>query len=510
MKAIMVMFDTLCRRFLPPYGNPWVIAPHFRRLAERTVQFDQCYVGSMPCMPARREIHTGRYNFLHRSWGPLEPFDDSMPGILDAAGVHTHKVTDHYHYWEDGGASYHNRYTSYEFVRGQEGDPYIGIVGPVETPPTLNPDRGRMGRQDWINRQHQPREEAQPQYQTFSKGIDFIRRNHTQDQWFCQIETFDPHEPFFTQQEYQDLYPHDWNGPIFDWPGYERVTQDTKQVEHLRYMYASLVSMCDRHLGRVLDLMDELNLWKDTLLIVNTDHGFLMGEHDWWAKCRMPFFQEIAHIPLWIWDPRERLSGVRRQSLVQTIDLAPTILDFFQQPLPPDMQGRPLRQTLRHDTPIRQAALYGIFGGHVNVTDGRYVYMRGPLRGLNRPLHHYTLMPTHMKERFSVRELADWQRHPGFSFTKGCPVMRIPCQDWWMLSWLEELETRLYDLRTDYDQQHPLTDPAIEEQMIGHLLASLRATDAPQEQYERLGLVPDDELRRPQAPSTTVPASVRA
>jgi hypothetical protein len=81
MRAIMVMFDSLNRHMLPPYGAEWVHAPNFERLYERTVTFDNSYVGSMPCMPCRRELHTGRYNFLHRSWGPLEPFDDSVPEI---------------------------------------------------------------------------------------------------------------------------------------------------------------------------------------------------------------------------------------------------------------------------------------------------------------------------------------------------------------------------------------------------------------------------------------------
>ena len=44
-------------------------------------------------------MHTGRHNFLHRSWGPLEPFDDSMPELCHKSGVHSHKVTDHHHYW---------------------------------------------------------------------------------------------------------------------------------------------------------------------------------------------------------------------------------------------------------------------------------------------------------------------------------------------------------------------------------------------------------------------------
>ncbi|SVB37496.1 uncharacterized protein METZ01_LOCUS190350, partial [marine metagenome] len=127
-RCVVVMYDTLCRHFLPGYGNEWVNAPNFERLAKRSVQFDNFYVGSMPCMPARREMHTGRYNFLHRSWGPLEPFDDSMPAILHSNAIHSHKVTDHQHYWEDGGATYHQRYTTFDLVRGQEGDKWIGDV----------------------------------------------------------------------------------------------------------------------------------------------------------------------------------------------------------------------------------------------------------------------------------------------------------------------------------------------------------------------------------------------
>ncbi len=138
MRAIMVMYDSLNKRMLPPYGCGWTKAPHFSRLAEHSAAFDTCFVGSMPCMPARRELHTGRYNFLHRSWGPLEPFDDSMPELLKEHGVHTHLVTDHYHYFEDGGATYHTRYRSYEAFRGQEGDAWKGVVGGVPRPENGN------------------------------------------------------------------------------------------------------------------------------------------------------------------------------------------------------------------------------------------------------------------------------------------------------------------------------------------------------------------------------------
>ena len=139
MKCIMVMFDSLNRHMLPAYGCQWTHAPNFARLAQRTVTFDKSYVCSMPCMPARRELHTGRPNFLHRGWGPLEPFDDSMPEILAANKVYTHLVSDHYHYWEDGGATYHPRYSSWEFFRGQEGDPWKGQVAEPAIPESVCP-----------------------------------------------------------------------------------------------------------------------------------------------------------------------------------------------------------------------------------------------------------------------------------------------------------------------------------------------------------------------------------
>lgn len=106
MRAIMVMYDSLRRDLLPCYNEDTPLdLPNFKRLAERSVVFDKSYVCSMPCMPARRELHTGRANFLHRSWGPIEPWDDSMPEILDKAGIHSRLATDHYHYIQDGGAT---------------------------------------------------------------------------------------------------------------------------------------------------------------------------------------------------------------------------------------------------------------------------------------------------------------------------------------------------------------------------------------------------------------------
>ncbi|WP_284740464.1 sulfatase [Amycolatopsis sp. RTGN1] len=485
MKAIVVMFDSLNRRHLPAYGANGVHAPNFARLAERATVFDNCYAGSMPCMPARREMHTGRHNFLHRGWGPLEPFDDSAPQLLTDAGVHTHLVTDHAHYWEDGGATYHNRFRTYEFFRGQEGDFWQGQVADPEPVADLKRVRRPAYRQDQVNRRYLADEADHPQTRTFDAGLHFLDVNHGEDGWFLQIETFDPHEPFFSYPRWHDLYPEDYEGPELDWPDYAQVLETPEQVTHVRNRYAALLSMCDRSLGRVLDRMDEFDLWRDTLLMVVTDHGFLLGEHGWWGKNVPPWYDETIHTPLFVRDPRAGAAGERRSALVQTIDFGPTLLEWFGLPRPPDMQGRPLRDVVAADEPVREAALFGGFGGHVSVTDGRYVYMRAPATEANAPLAEYTLMPTHMAARFAPEELRGAELAPPFAFTKGVPVLRTPGQ---AMSNPYAFGTLLFDLHEDPAQERPLVDDELELRMIRLLLGLMRETDAPAEQYERLGL----------------------
>jgi len=54
MRAVMVMFDSLNRHFLPNYGNDSVYMPNFERLEELTITFDKSYVASLPCIPAKK------------------------------------------------------------------------------------------------------------------------------------------------------------------------------------------------------------------------------------------------------------------------------------------------------------------------------------------------------------------------------------------------------------------------------------------------------------------------
>ena len=502
MKAIMVMFDSLNRAMLPPYGGQDIVAPNFARLAEHAVTFDNFYAGSLPCMPARREIHTGRYNFLHRGWGPIELYDDSMPELLKRHGVYTHLVTDHWHYWEQGGSDYQTKYNSFEYSRGPEGDPWKGLVD-FEAPPHLYGRQDNCGRQEYINRRYTMNEEDMSIAKVFANGLQFIDENREADNWFLTIEEFDPHEPYHVPDKYLALYEKEYGGREFDWPQYHTVGtagETEEEIRHAINKYRAVVSMCDHYLGQVLDRMDKYDLWKDTLLILNADHGFLLTEHNWWGKCCEPHYDEIVHTPFLLWDPRCGARGVRRTALCQTIDIAPTLLDFFGVPIPKDVQGKPLGKVAASDRKIRDYALFGMHGFHVNVTDGRYVYMRAPEREHLDELYDYMQTPTSYPGSVTLDKLRQSTPVPGsaFSFTKGTPLLRVPGRTMGMIpndpdrlygpDGVYEGGNMLFDLENDPKQQTPIRDEATEARMIGAMIRLMEENEAPEEQYRRLGL----------------------
>ncbi|CCP26559.1 Sulfatase (fragment) [Tepidanaerobacter acetatoxydans Re1] len=318
MRAVIVIFDTLNRCYLPNYGNTWVYAPNFKRLANQCATFENFYAGSMPCMPARRELHTGRYNFPFRGWGPLEPFDFSVFEELKTNGVYTHLITDHDHYFEDGGATYHNRYTTWEAFRGQEGDRWVpqDLAIPNLYLHPLN-KKGISVKQHFANRTRMQTEDMMSTVRTINAGVDYLKAHKDTDQFCLQIECFDPHEPFYAPQKYRNIYRCLDEDGIFNWPAYQRINvkENCDEIVKVQKEYAALLSMCDMQLGKILDVIDEQDMWKDTLLIVTTDHGFLLGEHGFIGKNIFPPYEELVHIPFFIHDPRHSWDGKRYNAL---------------------------------------------------------------------------------------------------------------------------------------------------------------------------------------------------
>ena len=501
MRVLFLMFDSLNRRALRSYGGTTVKTPNFDRLARRAVSFDTHYVGSLPCMPARRDLHTGRLNFLHRSWGPLEPFDNSFPVLLRQQGVHSHLISDHYHYFEDGGWSYHTRYSTWDFVRGQEADPWVAMVKPplerlkaTYHPLQFETDPHGFRYQNLVNREVIREEKDYPAVQCFERALAFLDRNADADNWFLQVETFDPHEPFMAPARFKADYPTNYGGPILDWPRYKEVTESPDEIAELRANYAALVAMCDHYLGKLLDYLDTHGLWSKVALVLSTDHGFMLGEHDWWGKNRMPFFDEIARIPLLVWHPdMASQRGTHRAALTQTTDLMPTFLELFGVPVPGEVRGRSILPVLARDEAIRDVALYGIFGGSTNVTDGRYTYFRYPPDLHAQEIFEYTLMPVHMNDFFQPAEFVGAKLVDPFDFTKGLPMLRLPGRRDAKRPPMQgggfvDARTVLYDTASDPGQSSAIDAPEAVERLVRGMLAEMRAHDAPAEAYARLEL----------------------
>lgn len=491
MKTVLLLYDSLTLKSLSCYGGPHP-TPNFDRLAAKSTQFDKHFVGSLPCMPARRDLQTGRLNFLHRSWGPLEPFDVVATDLLRKAGVHSHLVTDHYHYFENGGATYHTAFDSWDFIRGQEADPWIPCIDPphgkfaaqyhaeqVET------DTTGYRLQAAMNREHIVDTPDFPSVKTFDAGLAFLDAHAGADNWFLQIEVFDPHEPFHAPPEFREKFPTTGD-KIRDWPRYRR-DEAGDDTADLVANQAALVAMCDAQLGRLLDAMDAGDMWGDTALIVTTDHGFMLGEHGWWGKNRMPFYSEIAHIPLFLHAPGQPVG--RSTALSQNIDVMATLLDLHDIARPESVQGR----SLLNGAKGRDIALYGIYGGAINATDGKHSYFHYPDGMEDAPLFEYTLMPQHSGAAFTAAELCQATLHPGFDFTQGMPVLKIPAikgakRPPMQGGGFDDKNTVLYDLNADPRQDAPFRDPDLETMFCGSIAQAMAAHDAPPELYTRFDL----------------------
>ncbi len=191
----------------------------------------------------------------------------------------------------------------------------------------------------------------------------------------------------------------------------------------------------------------------------------------------MPVYNEIAHVPFFLWDPRSGRANDSHAALAQMHDVAVTLLDAFGVEKTPQMTGHSLLPVLANNHAIKDEAIFGYFGAHVSITDGRYVYMRASQSPENTPLYEYTLMPARMRRLFNDAELRHATLSPGFAFTRHVPVLKIPGSAGFYSSYAHG--SLLFDLEQDEHQEHPLYDPVLEATFIRKLLAGAQRCRSP-------------------------------
>ena len=482
MNVILCLIDSLRRDHLGCYGNDWIQTPNLDRLAAEATVFDDAYIGSYPCMPARRDLFTGRFEFPWRGWGPLEYTDLDLPSLLTANGHIAMMITDHYHYWEKGAGNYHFGFSGCEFIRGQEADTWR--TDPVEAPGYGVPleklaNHIRPGGLEQYKRNTAGFQVESDHFapRVFQQAIDWLQRNRDQKDFFLMVECFDPHEPFDPPAPYRHLYNDDPGVDEIIWPKYGHTNLTERELNRVKGLYAGEVTMVDRWFGRMMETVDGLGLTGDTTIIVCTDHGHLFGEHGlvgkpWRSLSDSNLYQPIAHMPLIVRHPRQPRAR-RIKGPVQLVDLFPTILEAMGVDVPRGVHGASLQKVLlgQEERTPRLFAYYGRFGEAFNITDGRWTLFRWPMCENDALLYWHSALPPLFGSsgRFDIWPEAG-------RFRVGAPV--------------SSNESCLFDLEQDYQQSTNRIAEAqdITAHLSSALLAWLREIDAPGEVLNRLGL----------------------
>jgi arylsulfatase A-like enzyme len=496
--AVLILLDSLNRHMLGAYGGREFATPNLDRLAARSVRFTRHFTGSLPCIPARHDILCGALDFLWKPWGSIELWEDAITRQLHDAGVATQLISDHPHLFEAGGENYHIDFKAWDYLRGHESDPWrtrpdpswVGSPKFFERPMAYDNSRGWFrGEADFPG----PRT-----MQAAARWLDENARCH--ERFFLFVDEFDPHEPFDTPEPYLSMYDPDWAEPHLIWPPYvdggvRRGALTERQARQIRALYGGKLTMIDHWLGRVLDSLDRHELWDDTLVILCTDHGHYLGEKDIWGKPPVPIYEPLGHMPLFIAAPA--VAATTCDALTTSVDLFATLADVFgvAESVRQRTHGVSLLPLLdRSSDRVRDWLLTGVWGREVHLVDERRKYARAPI-GANAPLDMYSnrwsTMPTHVMSREEAMPLPDQRAVLGRMPGSGVPVLH---QRWDESDPLPFWAGRrfsgnhLYDLEDDPGEEQNLAGRPLETEYRDKLRAALEAVDAPEGQFERLGL----------------------
>jgi len=498
--VIVVLLDSLNRHLLGCYGGAEFETPNLDRFAGRAVRFKNHFVGSLPCMPARHDILVGALDFLWRPWGSIELWEEPVTAPLRRAGVTTMLISDHPHLFESGGENYHTDFRAWDYVRGHENDPWKTRPDPSWLgAPAMPADAGRG--QYYNQSRTYFRDEADfPGPKTMQAAADWLSANADDEGRFLLfVDEFDPHEPFDTPRPWANMYDPDWRDDLLIWPPYsvrtlERGVLTEAQARHVRANYGSKLSMIDHWFGRILAVVDEKDLWRDTLIVVCTDHGHYLGERDIFGKPGVPHYEPLGHTPLLIHHPGVDPRDV--EALTTNVDLNATLYDCFGvEPTHPTHGASLLPLLTGATSAVREWALAGVYGRWVHVLDGRYKYARGPASEDNLPLsmwsNRWSTMPVHAYPELKL-PLPDRRARLDYMPRSDVPVIRQPFQPGDMLPyWCAGQRPNqhcLYDLVQDPEEAENRLNGAEERRMIELLRVALDAIEAPTEQLERLGI----------------------
>ena len=332
------------------YGNEVVQTPNLDRVAARGMVFERAY-GQFPvCNPSRTSMLTGlrpdRTGILdnRRSWHETVGDRVTLPRLFHDNGYHTVGLGKVFHGRDRHGdpTAWHERNDYRPTEIGREGEGRNLTDGEVKWCRWLAAEGG---------------DEDQPDGQLAARAVEVLESERDKP-LFLVVGFHKPHDPFHAPKKYFDLYdleeldpptvPEGWQTreEYAIGSGWKKAFDKFSlrdEREFLRAYYAC-VTFTDAQIGKVLDALDRGRLWDDTAVFFVGDHGYELGEHNWWNKNVL--FEDSARVPMIAAVPGLTRPGTRCDALVEMVDFYPTFADLCGLQAPDDLDGTSFRPLL--------------------------------------------------------------------------------------------------------------------------------------------------------------------
>ncbi len=362
--VLMIAVDDLNNR-IGCYGDPVVKTPNIDRLARQGVRFDRAYCNYPLCNPSRTSLLSGRRpentKVVDNNTPPRTHMGDVLflPEYFKAQGYFTARV----------GKIAHGRYEdsvkwdiseSSGVVLGRDGEETTKVKKKQAKKGAAGGETGGGNKLSWTKTTRPDAEE--PDGATARRIAQLLGQNKDKP-FFLGCGFHKPHLPWIAPRKYFDMYSVDQiklpNTPPNDRDDIPPMAlthtagdEEMSDLERKRAIlaYYAATSFMDAQVGVVLDTLDQLKLWDNTVVMLFGDHGWHLYEHlQLWRK--MTVFEEAAHAPLIVSAPGRR-SGMACPRLVEYVDLYPTLTELAGLPLAPGMDGKSFVPLL--DNPQKQ------------------------------------------------------------------------------------------------------------------------------------------------------------
>ncbi len=342
-----------------------VRTPELNAFAEkRATSIEGFYTSSFPTIPHRTDIATGRIGWINYGWQPIDlSGKNHIARILNSKGYATQLICDCPHLFN---ARFQSAFDAAMQNRGQEGDKsLLRLNDPIKNVMPMEKTRlSPMFREHplvdlhrWHNQYWQFESDSFPA-KTGQTAVRWLEENCDFNPFFLWVDFFDPHEPWDPPEYLVKRYTPDYEGIPMLHPNYGRADAYTDaELLNLRAHYSAEAELVDRWIGRILQKIDDLQLWENTVVIVTTDHGMSIGEHERTGKSNIstdddrywPIYPEIGHIPFLVFVPKVS-GGNSLDLLAQPIDFLPTVCELADADVnPPEpFHGKSFAKVIRN------------------------------------------------------------------------------------------------------------------------------------------------------------------